>query len=316
MSTTPTPDTARERFEAAHPMQPIVVDACGVTRFRANGLINHLVDIGRINLNETATLGFPEADHRQLAQLIGYSIDGYSTLPYVDDEAYDEAAQAALAQTAPDAAQPEAAVMPEAVAWMQIGLEGSNYPGSKIPRKQLPAKWNPEWWRFEALYSEPEVRRLVDALARKSLLEEVGRLMVELTTTVWHEDEWLAIPELWKRCQQERDEQRARADAAESALSVEEGMRKESDAHARHLESALAAEREKYREVYNAFKAVQAKRIAAERRAQELEAMLLDALEFIENQEDVIDGSDGEPQANRAMQLAQAMRALDPGAPK
>jgi hypothetical protein len=36
---------------------------------------------------------------------------------------------------------------------------------------------------------------------------------------------------------------------------------------------------------------------------------LRDALEFVEDQEDVVDGPDGQPQPNKAMLLAQSLRA-------
>lgn len=43
----------------------------------------------------------------------------------------------------------------------------------------------------------------------EALFREVGRQMVEMTTTVRGPDEWLNIPELWRRCMVERDELRA-----------------------------------------------------------------------------------------------------------
>lgn len=45
------------------------------------------------------------------------------------------------------------------------------------------------------------------------------------------------------------------------------------------------------------------------RRIESLKGALAEALEFVEDHEDVTDGPDGEPQANRAMQLAQTLRA-------
>lgn len=42
-----------------------------------------------------------------------------------------------------------------------------------------------------------------------ALLKEVGRAMVEMTTTVRGPDEWLSIPALWKQCMEERDAARA-----------------------------------------------------------------------------------------------------------
>lgn len=43
--------------------------------------------------------------------------------------------------------------------------------------------------------------------------------------------------------------------------------------------------------------------------APDLLAALEEALEFIEDQEDVVDGNDGQPQPNRAMSLATVLRA-------
>lgn len=48
-----------------------------------------------------------------------------------------------------------------------------------------------------ATQAQPEV---------EALYREVGRKMVEITTTVRDPDEWLCIPELWLQCMQERDE--------------------------------------------------------------------------------------------------------------
>lgn len=79
------------------PMQPVVLNI-GVARFQPNEIIRWAVNEGRIDLNEIASMHFTNADRRQLAQLIGYSIDGYGELPYVSDRAYEDAkaAQAKL----------------------------------------------------------------------------------------------------------------------------------------------------------------------------------------------------------------------------
>lgn len=44
--------------------------------------------------------------------------------------------------------------------------------------------------------------------------------------------------------------------------------------------------------------------------AQPLLAMLEEVLEFLEDQEDVVDGPYGEPRPNRAMNLAEEVRAV------
>lgn len=39
-------------------------------------------------MNKLAMLDFSKEDRQQFAQLIGYSLDGYGELSYVDDDAY------------------------------------------------------------------------------------------------------------------------------------------------------------------------------------------------------------------------------------
>lgn len=48
------------------------------------------------------------------------------------------------------------------------------------------------------------------AEARKEKLAALGLAMVNMTTTVWHEDEWDCIPALWQSAMEERDELRAK----------------------------------------------------------------------------------------------------------
>jgi hypothetical protein len=73
-------------------VQPIVTDERGVRRFRGNALVRALYDCATargFGLNELAEMqiGTPE-EWQQLAQLLGYSLSGYSELPYVDDAAW------------------------------------------------------------------------------------------------------------------------------------------------------------------------------------------------------------------------------------
>lgn len=92
-------DDLREECEKAatfspHSQQQILIDEHGVRRFRRNALVRKLVDEcsgnGQIGLNYLATVDAPREDHAQLAQLIGYSVDGYQSLSYAlpvkDDE--------------------------------------------------------------------------------------------------------------------------------------------------------------------------------------------------------------------------------------
>jgi len=70
--------------------QPLHIDAHGVIRFKENAIVRYLLDKCS-DMNELARLDFTNEDRRQFAQLIGYSLDFYSTLPYVDKDDYDRA---------------------------------------------------------------------------------------------------------------------------------------------------------------------------------------------------------------------------------
>lgn len=79
---------------SALPMQPVVIDADGVARFRRNGIVRLLLDIGPLDMNKIAMLpGISREEHAQFAQLIGYSVSGYGELSYALNT--DEAAAAA-----------------------------------------------------------------------------------------------------------------------------------------------------------------------------------------------------------------------------
>lgn len=84
---------------AEHPMQPIEYDESGVLRFRSNAIVRYLLDRG-VDLNQLAVIGFPEEDWRQFAQLIGYSVDGYGELSYVDDDSFAAAEARATVEQA------------------------------------------------------------------------------------------------------------------------------------------------------------------------------------------------------------------------
>jgi len=80
---------------AKHPIQPLVPDSSGVLRFKENAIVRHLLDNGKINLNDLACLEFAQDDREQFAQLIGYSLSGYGDLSYVSNRTYDAAARMA-----------------------------------------------------------------------------------------------------------------------------------------------------------------------------------------------------------------------------
>lgn len=76
------------------PMQPTETDPKGVVRFRPNKLVQFLLDNnGKIDMNMLASIDFPREDREQFAQLIGYSLSGFSELSYVTDESYLAAAK-------------------------------------------------------------------------------------------------------------------------------------------------------------------------------------------------------------------------------
>ncbi len=84
-------------------MRSIVVDGDGVRRFRKNKICRFLLDDGPFDLNQLAMMGFDAETHSEFAELIGYSVSGYSELDYVSDERYAHAEMRAK-----DAARPEA----------------------------------------------------------------------------------------------------------------------------------------------------------------------------------------------------------------
>jgi hypothetical protein len=74
--------------KAKHPLQPLVKDEYGVVRFKPNKIVRYLLDNGGIDLNWLATIDFSREDREQFAQLIGYSLSGFSELSYVRDKTY------------------------------------------------------------------------------------------------------------------------------------------------------------------------------------------------------------------------------------
>lgn len=74
-----------------HPIQPLVIDPHGVVRFKRNEIVHYILKHGGISLNDIAAMDFSVEDQEQFAQLIGYSIGGFSELSYVTDETYEQA---------------------------------------------------------------------------------------------------------------------------------------------------------------------------------------------------------------------------------
>ncbi len=75
-----------------HPIQPLYKDTDGRIKFKANQIVRdllHLASQHGMDLNNIACRAYSDQDRQQLAQLIGYSLDGYGELrSYVDDAAY------------------------------------------------------------------------------------------------------------------------------------------------------------------------------------------------------------------------------------
>lgn len=74
-----------------HPIQPVETDEKGVARFKPNAIVRFLLDEGPFDMNDLARKGFSADDQEQFAQLIGYSLSGFSELSYVRDETFEAA---------------------------------------------------------------------------------------------------------------------------------------------------------------------------------------------------------------------------------
>lgn len=72
-----------------NPIQPLVTDTHGVVRFKRNSIVSRLFEHGMktgLGMNEIHQESQHSQDDRiQFAQLIGYSVSGFSELSYVDD---------------------------------------------------------------------------------------------------------------------------------------------------------------------------------------------------------------------------------------
>lgn len=79
------------------PQQPVILASDGRIRFKPNAIVQHLLDCGGLDMNHLACQDFSDEDRQQFAQLIGYSVSGYSELSYVSDEAYERAEHFAAA---------------------------------------------------------------------------------------------------------------------------------------------------------------------------------------------------------------------------
>lgn len=95
-----TPEAVHPEKRKRPPLQPVVRAKDGMTRFQANRLVVALLDAAKkhgLDLNWLAMEchDAPRSDKEQFAQLIGYSISGFSELSYVTDKTYERAAEKA-----------------------------------------------------------------------------------------------------------------------------------------------------------------------------------------------------------------------------
>lgn len=91
---------ATERAAKVVPMQPVVLAADGMNRFKSNRIVGALYSEAAnhgLDMNGIARGDFCDEDRMQFAQLIGYSVRGYGELSYVTNESYDEAERRAAA---------------------------------------------------------------------------------------------------------------------------------------------------------------------------------------------------------------------------
>jgi len=65
-----------------------VRDKNGTLRFKANTIVRFLLDAGPFDMNKLALMPFSVEDRQQFAQLIGYSVEGFNELSYVDEDSF------------------------------------------------------------------------------------------------------------------------------------------------------------------------------------------------------------------------------------
>jgi hypothetical protein len=106
-----------------HPIQPLEADEHGTIRFKRNAIVEHLLDKGGIDLNQIACMEFSREDREQFAQLIGYSLSGFSELSYVRDETYNAAAR--MAKTEETSEQARIAALEEMLREIKEGLRSA-----------------------------------------------------------------------------------------------------------------------------------------------------------------------------------------------
>ena len=80
------------------PIQPIEDN-----RFVENRIVTQLFQTSSLTFNDIAIMNFTDQERMQFAQLIGYSVSGFGTLIYVDDETYNAAVKMSEGMSEADA---------------------------------------------------------------------------------------------------------------------------------------------------------------------------------------------------------------------
>lgn len=90
------------------PMQPILVAADGIVRFKENRIVKQLLEAAQwvgYDLNAIALGAFTDDERMQLAQMMGHSVSEYGGLPFVSTASRDRADAIAAAVIAPQQRQ-------------------------------------------------------------------------------------------------------------------------------------------------------------------------------------------------------------------
>jgi hypothetical protein len=64
-----------------HPVQPLIEEDDGTIRFKANPIVQFMLNAGPFNLNQLGMMPWSAEDRAQLVQLLGYSDVGFGQIP-------------------------------------------------------------------------------------------------------------------------------------------------------------------------------------------------------------------------------------------
>jgi hypothetical protein len=134
--------TTNWRSPSGLPMQPIIVDDKGVHRFRANAIVQFLLDNGPHDLNSLLKADYAREEYEQLAQLIGYSVSGISQLPWVSSDAVQAADEASDSLRLKSVEGPAGTAGPRFILRGEAELLDEPAPGEEghdVPIPMLPA---------------------------------------------------------------------------------------------------------------------------------------------------------------------------------